>query len=126
MAQGPTNQAVKTADSIIHSAIYDVAVSAAESAVIAEVPFLGLPVVKQIFGAALNYFAGIVYTYLAQAATIQIITLQTDAEKNAYAKAELELRTAHLTGNQDAINKATDDFKKALTNIVHFDGATSA
>lgn len=128
MGTTPTtvNKSAQTVDAIINSAIFDVAVNAAQKAAIAAVPFLGAPIISTLFNFVLKYFAGILYTSLAQAATIQVIKFETAEESKAYAEAEAALRAAHLTGDQNAIDRATANFKTQFQSLVHFDGSASA
>lgn len=118
-----TNTAASTVESIINAAVFDLALKAAEVAAIAQAPFLGLPVIKTLFEAFLNWVAGVIYKNLSLVATFVVIDIQTAEQKIAYLKAEGELRAAHLTGDPDAISKAVVDFKTALASLIHFDGS---
>lgn len=119
----PVNEPAVIVNGIIQFAIYDVAVNALQVAAIAELPWLGWPVIKQLFGLLLNTIAGYIYKYLAQAATFEIIDLQTEAEQSAYAAAVGKLQTAISTGDQDATTQGIDEFKKSLGSLIHFDGS---
>lgn len=127
MGDTPTtvNQPAQTADQIIHAAIFGFAMVAAENDLIAQLPFLGFPVVKTIFFGAMNWFGNYIYLALAKVATFNLIDLQTGAERQAYAKAEGALRKAELSGDKNALTQATIDFKKALASVVHYDGSAS-
>ncbi len=125
MGDTPTtvNQPAKTVDGIINAVIEDAGVAAASAALKTAVPFLALPGVSQVVDLLLRYFASFLYKGLANFATLQIIQFQTSAEKHEYASAEFALRQAHLSGDPNAIAKATADFKKAFRSLVHFDGS---
>lgn len=120
--QAPINQTIKTVDQIIQFALYEVGVRALKSAAFAEMPFLKVPPLSWIFDGVVNWVAGKLYVELSQTATFTILDIKTDAEKRAYAKAEGLLRSAHLTGNQEALDEATKNFKQALGSLIHFDG----
>lgn len=120
----PVNTVAQTVDEIIYGAVYGVAVNAFEAFAIYELPFLGLPGIKQLFQLIVDTIAGYIYHYFAQVVTFSIIDLQTTLEKNAYTKAEADLRLAHLSGDPHAISAATLEFKKTLASLIHFDGST--
>ncbi len=116
------NKPAQTVDQIIHFILIDLAVQAGEKALIAYVPFLGAPGISIITDAIFKAVANWIYQPLALVAVFRVIEIQTDAEKRAYANAEQALRTAHLSGDTNALNQATADFKKALAGLVHWDG----
>ena len=120
------NPPAQTVDGIISEAIYSAALPAAETALIAQFPFLGFPVVKPIFEAVLKYIAGIIFTQLANGGTKIVITIQTDKEKAVYSAAEGALRAAQLSGNPAQLKQATEAFKVAVQNLIHFDGGITS
>lgn len=110
----------ETVDEIIHQAIFNVALTAAEMELIAVAPWLKLPIVSQVFDFTMKQLAGLLYQKMVLIVNFDIIDFKTQAEKNAYAKAELALRAAHLSGDLYALAQATDDFKAALCALVRF------
>jgi len=125
MANTPTttNGAIQTVDSIIQAAIFDVALNALKTYLYAQMPWLAYPVIKQVFGAFLNWIAGYIYTYLTQVANFTVIDLQTDQEKASYDAAVTQLQDAQSSGDPNALQKAKDQFKSTLGNLIHFDGS---
>jgi hypothetical protein len=125
MASTPTktNGTVSAVDSIIQSAIFDVALSALKTYLYAQMPWLSYPIIKQVFGSFLNWIAGYIYTYLTQVANFTVIDLQTDQEKSSYAAAVTQLQAAQSSGDPNAIQKAKDQFTITLGNLIHFDGS---
>lgn len=121
----PVNGAAKTVSSIINVAIMDVALTAFEAAEKSALPWLNTPIISQVSDFIDKEAFELLAQVLAQAGVNLTIDLQTDAEKSAYATAEAELRSAHLSGDTNALNKATADFKTALANLVYFDGSYS-
>lgn len=119
----PVNGPVKTVNQIINDAVYDLALQAAETAMVAEYPWLAYPILNKLLDMLLRYFAAKLYVALAHAATFAIIDFQTTQEKQAFAKAEEALRAAHQSGDPNALNAATIDFKSALSRIIHYDGS---
>lgn len=123
MAPETTNTTAAAANDVIHSLIFGAAVDAAETAIISDVPFLGLPIIKQLMGGIIQLIAGFIYKYLALSVTFTIIDAQTSAEAYAANTAATGLKTAISGGDQDAINQATDQFKDAFGKLVHLDGS---
>lgn len=118
-----TNPALQTADSIIKFIIFDVVVNAAVAAAQAEVPFLALPIVRNLFSFLVGKVAGLIYTELETNVSFAIIDHQTQAEAAEYEKSKAALYAAHLKGEQDAIEKAKADFRASLGKLIHYDGS---
>lgn len=124
------NQALETFDSIASSvvlkALLPVAEKAAETAAEAEVPFLAFPVVKQIFEGVADHemelFARELLTIMVQSGVKIIVTIQTDAEKTAYLKAEGDIKAALLTKDPAKIAEARKAFNAAADSVIHSDG----
>jgi hypothetical protein len=127
MADAPTtnNAAATVANDVLHGLIFDVAVSAAEAAIVAEAPFMANPVLQFIEDEVIKYVAGKIYEALAKGATFAIIDAQTSAEAAAANAATSALKSALTTGDQNAIDKATQDFTSAFGKLVHLDGSAS-
>lgn len=128
MADAPTtvNGPATTVNKIIHFALFDVALKAAEAAIIVQAPVLGWPVVNSIFNWCMEYAGGFVYQYFAHVMTFQIIDMQVGHEKDNYTKAEAALRAAHLSGDPNALAKALADFKAAAVPLIRYDGSAAA
>jgi hypothetical protein len=118
-----TNGAVQSVDDIIQSAIFDVALKALETYLYAQMPWLAYPIIKQVFGALLNWIAGYIYNYLTQVANFTVIDLQTDQEKASYDAAVTQLQAAQSSGDPNAIQQAKNQFTSTLGNLIHFDGS---
>ncbi len=73
----------------------------------------------------LRFVAKYIYVGLARFATVEIISYQASAERNAYIFAEQALRKAHEAGDPAAIAQATEGFKNAFRALVRYDGAAS-
>lgn len=117
------SKATDAADKIIHAAIYDVALMAAEKAAIAEAPFLGLPVIRQVFHYLLMQMADLIYPQLDNMVDFKIIDTEVGHELITYNAAKDRLRMAVLPtqGEPDAaeIENAKADFKKRLADLIH-------
>lgn len=120
-----TNGAATVANSLIHLAIFNVAVTVAETALFAEFPFLNLPVVKQIIQFIINWVAGKVYGALGLMLTYGIIDIQVAGQEAVMGQATINLKAAYQSGDPDATKKATDEFKAALAALIHWNGSAS-
>lgn len=113
--------ATDTADQIIQAAIYNVAVPAAKAAAVAEAPWLGAPVLSQVFDYLLGKFADWIYKALDQAVVFSIIDLQTEAQRKAYDEAVAALKAVvnQPTATPQDIEKARQDLEKKLADLIN-------
>jgi len=121
----PINNVATDINNAIQIAIFDVALNALKAYAVASLPWLGWPIINQLFNLLTNLIGKYVYTYLAQIATFTVIDMQTAAETQAYAQALNALQAAMTTGDQNAIGQATSEVKTALAALIHFDGSAS-
>lgn len=119
----PTNPAADQANKII-KAIENVLVPIAENAIIAAVPTLGLPVVKQITEAIETALADKLTQLAETGVTFTIIDIQTGRENSAMSDAVKKLLAAQRSGDPNAIAQAQADFEKAQDALVHDDGSS--
>lgn len=127
MADSPstTNQAATIANGVLHALVFDVAVNAAEAAILAEAPIMANPVLHFIEDETIKYIAGKIFEALAKGATFAIIDAQTSSEAAAANAAATQLKTAYQSGDQNAIDQATQSFKDAFGSLVHLDGSAT-
>jgi hypothetical protein len=116
------NSGLALSDSMV-TTVMDAAIAAVEAEIIAAVPELGLPVIKQVLELALHVVEGLTEEQLLRVATFLIVDAQTGLEQSNLVKAAGVLAAATATGNADAINQANQDFEKALAALIHFDGS---
>lgn len=116
------NSGLALSDSMV-TTVMDAAIAAVEAEIIAAVPELGLPVIKQVLELALHVVEGLTEEQLLRVATFLIVDAQTSLENSNLVKAAGVLAAATATGNADAINQANQDFEKALAALIHFDGS---
>jgi hypothetical protein len=119
----PENSAGNTADQIINAVVFDFAVNAAIASLDAQFPILAAPFICSVVRMIISGVGKHIANALSQFVTFQIIDFQIAGQKDAYHKAEAELRQAHLSGDPVAIEKARSDFSSALSRIIHYDGA---
>ncbi len=100
-----------------------VADDALETALIADQPWLGLPIIKQIFEFILHNLSDKIYRQAAMAATKLIVDYQVNREEASVVNTFDNLQMAIASGDQDAINKASKDLDDAYGSLIHSDGA---
>ncbi len=119
----PVNAGVSAIDKLLCAAVFDVAAPLAKAALVADFPFLGFPIISQLFSAGFNALAKYFYTAIDTVGVFAVIDAQADAKKAAYAVAVAAITLAQTNGDANAQQKAIDDYKAALAKLVHFDGA---
>lgn len=120
-----TNQAATIGDKVIHALIFDVAVKAAEAEIVAAVPIMGAPFLKQIDEQVLGFVAQKIYEKISLCATFTIIDAQTSAEAAAANAAANELKAELQKGTPSEIAQATEAFKSSFGKLARFDGSAS-
>lgn len=120
------NQAVSAADAIIKNAEFTIGLQIAKTSAVADFPWLGWPVISQLFDLVLNWFAEYVYRGMTGVVNQAIIDAQTGKEKADYAAAKAKLHDIAATGNSGDIAAADIEFQETLARLVHFDGSAPA
>lgn len=118
----PTNSALGVSDTTI-KAMMDATIDAIESYLKVQFPFLSLPVVNEILHMILKELESMELTQIERVATFMIVDLQTGQEQSALASSASVLAAAQATGDKNAIDQATENFRKAFASLVHFDGS---
>lgn len=98
------------------------AISAAETGLIAAQPWLGWPVIKQIWQKAFSYFVGQLGGALGVYAGYRVVDVQEYLDLKNAAKALAQLNAAKALGDPDEINKASAAADKAVAPILHYVG----
>ena len=124
MASPPTNQTAQAVDNAIQSGASSI-VSLTESMIIADVPFLGAPIIKQIWEALFGWIAGYFEKAAATGATFAVIDLQVDTEVSSVSVALQNLIAAEKTNNPVLIQRAVAAYAKANSNLINSDGSAS-
>lgn len=117
-----TNQTASTVNKFI-SVAGNTIVAVTEGLILAEVQFLNLPIIKQIWHAFFTWIASYFIRAAEQGATFAIIDAQVDTEVDALSKKLAALTAAQKSGDSDAIKKAIQDYADAHTALVHADGS---
>lgn len=124
MANGPTTtNASATLINKIIAALANTGVQAVEALIIVDVPFLGLPGIKQIW----EYLFGWVASYFIKAAqngaTFLVIDLQVGSEEASLSVALKNLIVAEKTGDPNAIKIAIQAYADAQSALIHDNGS---
>ena len=119
-----SNSAAGTVDTIIAD-VNTAGVQLVEKLAIADVPFLGFPIIKQIFQFALGWLDGYISKAIQLGATFGIIDIQVGAEKNALSQALLNVIAAEKTGDAAQIKAAIQAYANAQSALVNDDGSAT-
>ena len=116
------SKATDISDAIIKAAIFDIGLKAVETAAIADSPWLGLPVFRQIFELLLNTIGNKIYDVLSNSLDFEIIKIQTEQERAAYDSAVSALQTTVQKpgATQDEIDKAKAELRARLAALIKF------
>lgn len=127
MSTTPTtgNAAVNSVDSAISSAIQNIADPAIESAMLTDFPWLGFPVIKQVFEYLLSFASNYFAKYTGMVAAKMIIDIQTNEESSVVGIAIGNLQSAIASGIATDIATASSAFDKAMASLVGWDGSAT-
>lgn len=102
------------------------AAGVAETAIEAQVPFLAVPGIKQIFEALFGWIAGKISEALQNVATFTVIDIQVGSEESGISQALANLIAAEKTGNAQTIQAAITAYQEAQSALIHDDGSAPA
>lgn len=120
-----TNSTATEVNSIV-SALGNAGVQAVEALIIADVPVLGFPGLKQLWELLLGWVAGYFIKAAENGATFAIIDLQIAGEESGMSKALAALVAAEKTGDAAQIQAAIKVYANAQSALVHDDGSAPA
>lgn len=107
-------------------ALANVGVSSVEAMIIADVPWLAWPVIKQLWEIPFGW----VSTYFVKAAkngiTFAVVDIQVAHEESNLSKELAAVVAAEKTGDPVAIKKAIQDYADAQSALLHSDGSYHA
>lgn len=108
----------------IHSLIFDVALEAALAEAIILVPFLGFPIIKQIFYFIARNLMELVYKQLALATIFTMIDIDVENQRLTYEAARTALKK-ELSKPEDLKNEterqaAVEEFRRKLRDLIKF------
>lgn len=94
-----------------------------ETLAIADQPWLGYPVIKQLFGYLLSWIDGYLSKAEQAGATFIVIDTQVSIEQSAMSEAVAGLLAAQKSGDENAIKAAIQVYASAQSALVRFDGS---
>jgi hypothetical protein len=115
------NNAAQIADKIIAAANSE-GISLVKKLIIADLPFLGWPVISSLLGYLLGWLDGYLSVVEQTGVSFLIISTQIDEEKNTLSAALKALLAAQKSGNKDEITKAVIAYQQAQSALVNYDG----
>lgn len=115
------NPALTSADNAIDFIMMDVLANVAYGLAIAQVPFLGFPVINVVFKAALNWIFRLVKAPIMKLTDFAIIDHQVGGEVKALAEAKAAVIDAHMKGKDDT--EAKQALHDSFRNLIHSGGA---
>lgn len=99
---------------------------AAEAYIGVQAPFLELPVINIFTNWAISLFGNAIYSNAANLVAIAVIDVQTNLEKSAFKSAVDALTKAKQGGDANAVKSANDQFNKAASALIFWDGDSSS
>ena len=115
----PTNPTTQVVNTVIDT-VWQAAVTAAEAALIAAVPEMGVPVVKQVSQEVIQLVAQAIYKQFALWVSFEIIDFQDSAELTSEQKALVALKAAQKSGV--GLSAALAAFNAAVESLTHING----
>lgn len=98
---------------------------AAEAAMVADLPWLGLPVIRTILSWFLGIVEGYFYSNAAKTATKIVIDLQVSSEVSKTNSYFQKAQDAVKSGDKNAIDVASKNLDAAFAALIHYDGSAS-
>lgn len=118
-----TNAGAQDAVTLIENA-GKVGEDAAEAAIIAAAPFMGTPVLKQIWEAIFDWIFQLFLRPIARFGGMVVITAEEYLALRGAVQAQSTLDAAKKTGDSNAISKASSAVDQAVASVVQYVGAT--
>lgn len=115
---------LKTIEAKVSHSIFDIAIEAAIKAAIAYVPFLGVPIIKQLFTFCVEKFASLLYTQTELAVSFIVVDLKVNKQSDEYREAVSQLSLAIATQKSpEEIERAREEFKARLRTLINLGSA---
>ncbi|MGZ6468425.1 MAG: hypothetical protein ACXWQJ_14090 [Bdellovibrionota bacterium] len=93
-----------------------------EGAAESQVPFLALPIVKQLFEYIVEYAAGKLSIAEQQGVLVIVFNVEMDSKLHGVMRSALDLQNARKSGDQNAIDAAKQKAIDQWGNLIHFGG----
>lgn len=119
-----TDQTASTADQTVGNIVSSTE-SPIDSAIIAAVPALATPVLKQIWEGVLHVLFIQIGNFLGEFTGFVVIDVQQYIALKKAVSAQLAFNQAIASGNTDAINQASDALDQAVAPVLHYIGSVN-
>lgn len=116
------NRTANVVNDILEIAIMEVGLRLAKAAAIAEVPILGTWPISMIFDYLLKKLGRYFYLGMATFSTFKIIDEQTRGQRERYDASIDAVHRAVVANDPIALEKAREEFKKRLADLIHWNG----
>jgi len=117
----PTNKLLDVVDGIVNDLICGLGVDAVMTAIVAEAPWVKIPILNQIVRYFIEKIAKKLFLTIGPFIDFKIIKFQNDAHKAAYDQAVIEFKKALVTGvDSDEFKKANQKFNDDFDKLVSF------
>lgn len=114
------SDAVRASDMIIEGLIGEALTQAAKAELLVLFPYLQLPIINQVFFYFFDKYAEILTRKVAIISAFKIIDYETNKELQHYDQARKELLESLKSEDPEKIQKAKDDLKARLSNLIRF------
>jgi len=100
------------AENAIRSLLFDVAFDRVLTRILSAVPWLGYPVIKQLFSFLARKLLVLVYNEAEEGLALLVIQIRVRAEKTAYDAAVLKLKQGDMS------DAAQEEFRRRLRDLI--------
>jgi hypothetical protein len=119
-----SNKDAVTADEIL-SVLKNSGVAAVETLIVADVPILGVPVIKQLWELFFSWIATYFIKVAQTGTTFAIIDVQVATETMGISAALAQVVAAEKTGDAAQIQAAIQNYANAQSMLTHDDGSAA-
>lgn len=104
-------------DAIIKKLVLETVLGIVKDKLIALFPWLGIPILSQIFGLILSKLGGMLVDEIGRVVSFAAIDSQANSDNDAYKKEVVNLKAAIDSNDEAQIAKAKADFKASLRKL---------
>lgn len=114
-----TSPGYDKAERVVHAIIFDVALNTVIDKILVAVPWLGWPVIKQVFLFVLHKLVSLLYAEIEQGVALALIDQRVTAEKDAYIKAvEALKKELSKAAEGEEVEKAKEEYRRRLRDLI--------
>ena len=109
-----------TVEDAIKRLTYNVAVKAIIDIALSRFPWLGFPIISNVFQFIVGQVADKLYFELSNVIVFQVIQFTNDAHNAAYQASLVEVKNTQISGDAEAHAKAIAKYQETLRNLIRF------